>query len=108
MNIKLVSFFIVIIGGFLMTSCSDDDSEKRVEFAKIVESRTSQDLLNDLYVGSDADVEAIARIMNVTPSSIERIRKGEPIPPINLRNAYMRFLYIICRMINRSVNLNLL
>lgn len=45
MNIKLVSFFIVIIGGFLMTSCSDDDSEKRVEFAKIVESRTSQDLL---------------------------------------------------------------
>lgn len=80
MNIKLVSFFIVIIGGFLMTSCSDDDSEKRVEFAKIVESRTSQDLLNDLYVGSDADVEAIARIMNVTPSSIERIRKGETDP----------------------------
>lgn len=37
-------------------------------------------MLNDLYVGSDADVEAIARIMNVTPSSIERIRKGETDP----------------------------
>lgn len=57
-----------------------DESEKRIEFAKIVESRTSQDLLNDLYVGSDADLEAIARIMNVTPSSIERIRNGETEP----------------------------
>lgn len=57
-----------------------DESEKRIEFAKIVESRTSQDLLNDLYVGSDADVEALARILNVTPSSIERIRSGETEP----------------------------
>ena len=32
------------------------------------------------YVGSDADLEAIARIMNVTPSSIERIRNGETEP----------------------------
>ena len=63
-----------------VSSCSKDESEKRIEFAKIVESRTSQDLLNDLYVGSDADVEAIARIMNVTPSSIERIRNGETEP----------------------------
>lgn len=73
---------IVIIALCIMTvsSCSKDESEKRIEFAKIVESRTSQDLLNDLYVGSDADVEAIARIMNVTPSSIERIRNGETEP----------------------------
>lgn len=60
---------IIIIAFCIMTvsSCSKDESEKRIEFAKIVESRTSQDLLNDLYVGSDADIEAIARIMNVTP-----------------------------------------
>ena len=51
-----------------------------MEYAKIVESRTCQDLLNDLYIGSDANTEAIARIMNVTPSSIERIRKGETEP----------------------------
>ena len=73
---------IIIIAFCIMTvsSCSKDESEKRIEFAKIVESRTSQDLLNDLYVGSDADIEAIARIMNVTPSSIERIRNGETEP----------------------------
>ena len=36
--------------------------------------------IRDRYVGSDADLEAIARIMNVTPSSIERIRNGETEP----------------------------
>ena len=56
---------IIIIAFCIMTvsSCSKDESEKRIEFAKIVESRTSQDLLNDLYVGSDADIEAIYTIL---------------------------------------------
>ena len=63
-------------------SCTDEqkEAEKRAEYSKIVESRSSQDLLNDLYVGSDSDVEAIARILNVTPSTVERIRKGETEP----------------------------
>lgn len=77
-HIALVSMLIMSL--LMFSSCSKDDSEKRIEYAKIVESRSSQDLLNDLYVGSDADVEAIARILNVTPSSIERIRKGETDP----------------------------
>lgn len=80
MKSKLLLIIIILFGSISLSSCTNDDSEKRVEYAKIVESRTSQDLLNDLYVGSDADVEAIARIMNVTPSSIERIRKGETEP----------------------------
>lgn len=62
-----------------MISCKTE-AEKRLEYAKIVESRSTQDLLNDLYVGSDGDVQAIARVMNVTPSSIERIRNGETEP----------------------------
>lgn len=77
-HIALISMLIMSVLTF--SSCSKDGSEKRIEYAKIVESRSSQDLLNDLYVGSDADVEAIARILNVTPSSIERIRKGETDP----------------------------
>lgn len=80
MKSKILSSLIVILFSVSLSSCSNDDSEKRIEYAKIVESRSSQDLLNDLYVGSDADVEAIARIMNVTPSSIERLRKGETDP----------------------------
>lgn len=79
MKSKVIALVIAVLGVCLLPSCKDE-SEKRIEYAKIAESRTSQDLLNDLYVGSDADVEAIARIMNVTPSSIERIRKGETDP----------------------------
>mgnify|MGYP003371342649 CR=1 FL=1 len=78
---KNIGLYLVILAGvFFMSSCSEDSAEKRIELAKIVESRSCQDLLNDLYVGSDADIESIARIMNVTPSSIERIRKGETDP----------------------------
>lgn len=80
MKSKVLHIVIIALCIMTVSSCSKDESEKRIEFAKIVESRTSQDLLNDLYVGSDADVEAIARIMNVTPSSIERIRNGETEP----------------------------
>lgn len=80
MKSKMLHIVIIALCIMTVSSCSKDESEKRIEFAKIVESRTSQDLLNDLYVGSDADVEAIARIMNVTPSSIERIRNGETEP----------------------------
>lgn len=82
MKRNIILFLIAILSVMTFFSCSKDESENRIEVAKIVESRTSQDLLNDLYVGSDADVEAIARIMNVTPSSIERIRKGETDPTV--------------------------
>lgn len=80
MKNKILLVLAMVFSLIFVTSCTKDESEKRIEYSKIVESRTSQDLLNDLYVGSDADVEAIARIMNVTPSSIERIRKGETDP----------------------------
>lgn len=82
MKRNIILFLIAILSVMTFFSCSKDESENRIEVAKIVESRTSQDLLNDLYVGSDADVEAIARIMNVTPSSIERIRNGETDPTV--------------------------
>jgi hypothetical protein len=45
-----------------------------------VENRSAKDLLNDLYVGSDGDIQSLSRMFNVTPSSIERIRKGETEP----------------------------
>lgn len=80
MKSKFITVLLTLLSFITLSSCSKDESEKRIEYAKIVESRSSQDLLNDLYVGSDADVEAIARIMNVTPSSVERIRKGETDP----------------------------
>jgi hypothetical protein len=66
-----------------LMSCSSDDGDediKRREFAQIVENRSAKDLLNDLYVGSDGDIQSLSRMLNVTPSSIERIRKGETEP----------------------------
>lgn len=77
-------FFTIFISLFIIsaaTSCSsDNESEKRVEYAHIVESRSCQDKLNDLYVGSDGDIESLARMLQVTPSSIERLRKNETEP----------------------------
>jgi len=76
----LLSLMFVSLG---LMSCSSDDGDedaKRREFAQIVENRSAKDLLNDLYVGSDGDIQSLARMLNVTPSSIERIRKGETEP----------------------------
>ena len=76
----LLSLMFVSLG---LMSCSSDDVDedaKRREFAQIVENRSVKDLLNDLYVGSDGDIQSLARMLNVTPSSIERIRKGETEP----------------------------
>ena len=76
----LLSLMFMSLG---LMSCSFDDVDedaKRREFAQIVENRSAKDLLNDLYVGSDGDIQSLARMLNVTPSSIERIRKGETEP----------------------------
>ena len=76
----LLSLMFMSLG---LMSCSSDDVDedaKRREFAQIVENRSAKDLLNDLYVGSDGDIQSLARMLNVTPSSIERIRKGETEP----------------------------
>lgn len=68
----------IISFALTFSSCSStDDAENRVEAAKIVESRSNQDLLNDLYLGCDGDVESLSRILQVTPSSIDRLRNGK-------------------------------
>ena len=61
-------------------SACTSDAERQAEIAKIVESRSTVDLLNDLYIGSDGDIEALARVLNATPSSIERLRKEMSTP----------------------------
>lgn len=77
---KKIIFLYLAIVSFALTfsSCSStDDAENRVEAAKIVESRSNQDLLNDLYLACDGDVESLSRILQVTPSSIDRLRNGK-------------------------------
>lgn len=86
-QIKSISCQILFVLACAMStlgiaSCSNENAQakKRVEIAKIVESRSARDLLNDLYIGSDGDIESLARMLGVTPSSIERIRTGITVP----------------------------
>lgn len=69
----------MVLSVLSLVSCKNE-AEKRVEIAKIVESRSAKGLLDDLYIGSDGDVEAVARMLSATPSSLERIRTGETVP----------------------------
>lgn len=87
MENKLYSSHLLLLGVSLLlcfsciTSCSKSNSaQKRVEIAKIIENRSAKDLLNDLYIGSDGDVESLARMLGITPSSIERFRTGATLP----------------------------
>ena len=74
---KLKRFLFVIIAIIPILCVSCDNDEQGEEVTKIVESRTSQDLMSDLYLACDGDVESLARMLQIAPSSIEKIRKGE-------------------------------
>ena len=80
-KLSFLTFVLMCIMSMTLTSCSTDP-EKRAEAAKIVEARSTQDLLNDLYLASDNDTESLARILQVTPSSIERLLNGKSDPTV--------------------------
>ena len=80
-KLYLLTFVLTSIMSMTLTSCSTD-ADKRAEAAKVVEARSTQDLLNDLYLASDNDTESLARMLQVTPSSIERLRNGKSDPTV--------------------------
>ena len=70
----------LIVSPCVFLCCSgSDEAENRIEAAKVVESRSCEDLLNDLYLASDGDIESLSRILQVTPSSIDRLRNGKTV-----------------------------
>ena len=81
MKIKqLLLVVTLIVSPFVFLSCSGyNEAENRIEAAKVVESRSCEDLLNDLYLASDGDIESLSRILQVTPSSIDRLRNGKTV-----------------------------
>lgn len=77
---RLLLVVTLIVSPFILSSCSgSDEAENRIEAAKVVESRSNEDLLNDLYLASDGDIESLSRILQVTPSSINRLRNGKTV-----------------------------
>ncbi len=79
-NLKFLSLLILAI--LFFSSCSDESkkTKHRIETAKIIETRSTRDLLNDLYIGCEGDVWSLSRMLGVTPSVIERLRTGETVP----------------------------
>ena len=77
---RLLLVVTLIVSPFILSSCSgSDEAENRIEAAKVVGSRSNEDLLNDLYLASDGDIESLSRILQVTPSSINRLRNGKTV-----------------------------
>ena len=77
---RLLLVVTLIVSPFILSSCpGSDEAENRIEAAKVVESRSNEDLLNDLYLASDGDIESLSRILQVTPSSINRLRNGKTV-----------------------------
>ena len=72
-----------------------EEEKKRIEITKIIEGRDCAELVNDLYLASDGDDESIARILNVTPSVVNRIRtnetKASPMLEKNIRDVSVYF-----------------
>lgn len=74
----LLLFTATIFG--LFSCSSDEEAQKRAEATQIVESRSSKQQLEDLYLGAEGDIEALARVLGTTPSVIERIKSEKTIP----------------------------
>ena len=80
---RICVYILAVVTTISLISCGDNEAEKaekRAEFAQIIDNKSSKDLLNELYIASDGDSESLARILQCTPSSIERLRKGESFP----------------------------
>ena len=87
-RLPLIALIGCIVLMALVQYCSrrEPSDDKRNEIAQIVENRETAELLNDFYMASDGDVEAIARIFNVPPSTIDRIRNRTTEPSFELQD----------------------
>lgn len=85
----LTTFVLLVLQG-----CSSERKEaaRRAEYTQIVEQKSAIDAMNDLFVAADGDVESLARILQTTPSVINRIRKGETTPTLIFEEQYKEVL----------------
>lgn len=80
--VALCTMMLIVPSCKNFNNLSSNNAEERIEAAKIAESREAKDLLNDLYLACDGDVESLARILQCTPSSIDRIRNDKTEPTL--------------------------
>ena len=85
---------ILLLGGILFfslfaSSCSNyknylEDEENKIEAGKIAASHNAKEMLDELCIVFEEDCDdehqTISRILNATPSTLERIRAEETLP----------------------------
>lgn len=83
-NYLVVVLLMIIVP--LVQGCSNseiNETTRRVEYTQIVEKKSAIDVMNELYIASDGEIESLARILQTTPSVINRIRRGETNPTMD-------------------------
>lgn len=96
MDGKIVSCFVTFLLVVFMTQgCSSSDVDEaahRVEFTQIVEKKSGVDVINELYVAADGEIESLARMLQTSPSVINRIRQGETNPTLDFEEKLKEIL----------------
>lgn len=88
--ILLMSVVAIITQG--CSSSETNEAVRRAEYTQIVEKKSAIDAMNELYVASDGDIESLARILQTTPSVIDRIRQGETSPTLDFEEKFKEVL----------------
>ena len=72
---------VFIFSGMMFSSCvwiTREPKENTIsEYEKIIEQKDCQSILNDLYIASEGDIKSLSLIFKTSPTTIERLRKGE-------------------------------
>lgn len=98
MKRNLLNYFVIQLMVIILLSlqgCSyaeTNEATRRVEYTQIVEKKSAIDAMNELYVAADGDIESLARILQTTPSVINRIRQGETLPTMDFEEKYKEIL----------------
>lgn len=98
MKRNLLNYFVIQLMVIILLSlqgCSyaeTKEATRRVEYTQIVEKKSAIDAMNELYVAADGDIESLARILQTTPSVINRIRQGETLPTMDFEEKYKEIL----------------
>lgn len=98
MKRKFINYFTILLIAaiaLVVQSCSSsetDEAARRAEYTQIVEKKSSVDAMNELYVAADGEIESLARILQTTPSVINRIRQGETSPTLDFEEKFKEVL----------------
>ena len=102
--ISYIAVLLMSVIAFFTQGCSSsefNEAARRAEYSQIVEKKSAVDAMNELYVASDGDIESLARMLQTTPSVINRIRQGETSPTLYFEEKFKEVL-VFYNLNNRS------